>query len=108
MFWLLVVVGVGHYLLLGEVLLSGTVNSLSDLMAQIPRNYSDRFLQGGSDVDLLLNKNVDWMNRPFFALSYVAMVLLVSFVLKITQLFEPEDIWTIVNVLHCVVCQCCL
>lgn len=72
-------------------------------MAQIPRNYSDRFEQGGSDVDLLLNKNVDWMNNPFFAVSYIGLILLISFVLRITQLFEEEDIWTIVNVIHCVV-----
>jgi len=71
-------------------------------MAQIPRNYSDRFLQGGSDVDLMLNKNVDWMNRPFFGVSYMGLVLLVSFVLKITQLFDSKDVWTIVNVIHCV------
>lgn len=72
-------------------------------MAQIPRNYSDRFLQGRSDVDLLLNKNVDWVGRPFFAVSYIGLILLISFVIKITQLFEQEDIWTIVNVIHCVV-----
>jgi nicotinamide riboside transporter PnuC len=76
---------------------------LSLSMAQIPRNYSDRFLQGGSDVDLLLNKNVEWMNHPFFGLSYIGIVFLVSFILEISQLVEEEEIWTIVNVIHCVV-----
>ena len=78
-------------------------------MAQIPRNYSDRFLEGHSDVDLLLNKNVDWMNRPFFAVSYCGIVFLVSFVLKISLMFKDEDVWTILNVIHCVVSMlvCC-
>ena len=80
-----------------------TISLCQRLMSQIPRNYSDKFEQGGSDVDLLLNRNVDWMNRPFFVVSYAALVLLVFFVLQISQLFEQNDIWTIINVLHCVV-----
>mmetsp|Transcript_1860 Transcript_1860/g.2946 ORF Transcript_1860/g.2946 Transcript_1860/m.2946 type:complete len:181 (-) Transcript_1860:174-716(-) len=69
-------------------------------MQKIPRNYSERFEQGKSDVDLLNNRNVEWMNYRFFRLSYIIFILVVWAVLHMSQVFSPAEEWTVVNVVH--------
>lgn len=65
--------------------------------------YSDRFEAGKSDLDLN-NKNVDWMNFKFFRLSYVLFILILWSLLHMTLLFPESDCWTVVNIIHGVVC----
>ena len=69
----------------------------------IPRSYSDKFVAGMSDYDLLKNKNVDWISGKGTLFAYLLMVLLVWFVLHLSRLFPPEDCWTATNVIHGVV-----
>ena len=69
-------------------------------MSTIPRSYSERFEDGSSDLDLLNNRNVEWMNYRFFRISYVVFVLVAWIVLHTSQLFSPGECWTVVNVVH--------
>lgn len=77
-------------------------------MSSIPRNYSDRFEQGSSDLDLLNNRNVEWMKYRFFRLSYVIFVVVAWAVLHTSQLFSPGECWTVINVVHGLVRICTL
>lgn len=67
------------------------------------RTYSDKYLPGKSDYDLLKNKNADWVAGPFTKVAYVLVVLGVWALFHISECFTPEDCWTIINVLHGVV-----
>ena len=43
---------------------SSSINRLSPTKT-VPRNYSDSFIAGESDYDLLKNRNIDWIDGPF-------------------------------------------
>ncbi len=74
----------------------------------IPRTYSEKFLPGQTDLDLMQNKNADWISYPFAKLSYVIIVAVVWLVLHTSQLFSVKDEVTVVNVVHGVVsCRLC-
>lgn len=74
---------------------------------KISRSYSDKFLAGSGDYDLL-NKNVEWMSGPFLKLCYVVVVLSVWALIHVSTFFSAEDCWTVTNILHGVVRELCL
>lgn len=69
----------------------------------LERTYSESFEPGKTDMDLLNNKNIDWMSSPFVSIFYIVVVLLVLSVLHISGYFSAEDCWMATNVLHGVV-----
>jgi hypothetical protein len=64
------------------------------------RSYSDKFLPGQSDYDLVKNKNVEWLNHPYVLTTYVLLTLLVWFVLHVMQIFSLGECWTATNIVH--------
>lgn len=73
------------------------------IIMSIPRNYSDKFVTGKSDVDLLMNKNADWVNFPFISVIYVAGIGILWMILQSLQVFNAGESWTVVNTIHGVV-----
>ena len=70
------------------------------------RSYSEKFFAGSSDYDLYANKNVDWMSDgPFTKIFYVIAILVLWGLVHISRAFSPQDCWTVVNIVHGVVCQ---
>jgi len=67
------------------------------------RSYSEKYLPGAGDVDLMMNQNQNWSNTASFKLSYLFGVLMVWFFLHVTQVLSPEDCWTTTNMIHFVV-----
>lgn len=81
-----------------------TMAELSDADGNvIARSYSEKYLPGAGDVDLMNNQNQNWSNTVSFKLSYLFGVLMVWFFLHVTQVFTPEDCWTTTNMIHFVV-----
>jgi hypothetical protein len=72
-------------------------------MASIPRNYSDKFVTGKSDIDLMMNKNAEWVNFPFVKAIYVFIIALIWVILYSSQIFTASECWTVVNTVHGVV-----
>ena len=69
----------------------------------LSRSYSDKFLEGSSDSDLLLNKNQNWTSSRSFIFAYLFGVLVVWFVCHTSQIMSDGDCWTATNVFHFVV-----
>ena len=71
------------------------------------RNYSEKYVPGKSDYDLFMNKNVDWSNGVVWKFLYAFLILFVWWFCRstnlLTGLFKMEDMWTVINVVHCVV-----
>lgn len=69
----------------------------------ISRTNSERFLVEKTDVDLFMNKNVEWMNFPFLNIIYIIAILVCWGLLVSTRLLSTAECWTATNVIHGVV-----
>lgn len=68
------------------------------------REYSNKFVAGSSDYDLFANKNVDWMSDgPFTKIFYISAIFIMWGLVHVSQLFSPQDCWTVVNIVHFIV-----
>jgi len=53
-----------------------------------------------TDMDLMANKNIDWLTMTWTRPIYAAFVFLTYLTLSMSNLFPAKDCWTVVNVLH--------
>ena len=73
-------------------------------MAPISRSYSEKYSPGNSEFDLYKNKNVDWSSGFSWKIVYMFVLIFLWWFLSSFGLFPKEDLWTVINVFHCVVC----
>lgn len=73
------------------------------MASSVPRSYSDKFLPGQADIDLVKNKNVEWMNYPYVRATYVLFILFMWGILHMSQIFTAAECWTATNIIHGVV-----
>lgn len=73
------------------------------MASSVPRSYSDKFLPGQADIDLMKNKNVEWMNYPYVRATYVLFILFLWGILHMSQIFTAAECWTATNIIHGVV-----
>jgi hypothetical protein len=70
----------------------------------VSREYSKKYVAGSSDYDLFANKNVDWMSDgPFTKIFYIIAIFIMWGLVHVSQLFSPQDCWTVVNIVHFIV-----
>jgi len=69
----------------------------------ISRSYSEKYIPGAGDLDLVLNQNSNWSNTHSFRISYLIGVLSVWFFFHVTMYLSPQDCWTATNFMHFVV-----
>jgi hypothetical protein len=71
------------------------------------RTYSEKYAPGKSEYDLLMNKNVDWSVGAVWKVLYIFLIFFSWWFFRstnlLTGLFPMEDMWTVINVVHCVV-----
>jgi hypothetical protein len=66
----------------------------------ISREYIDKYEDGMTDMDLLSNKNIDWLTMQWTRPIYAAFVFGTFMVLKMSKIFEDKDCWTVTNMIH--------
>ncbi len=64
------------------------------------RDYSDKYEENATDLDLLLNKNVDWFSMTWTKPSYVLLIVIFWFSLHATGTIDAKDCWTITSMVH--------
>lgn len=71
-----------------------------DSEAVISRSYSEKYLQGAGDIDLVTNVAQNWSNTASFKLAYIFAVVMCWFFFHLTQVMSPSDCWTATNFCH--------
>jgi hypothetical protein len=67
------------------------------------RSYSEKFEEYHTDMDLLHNKNTNFLSSKGAHLAYVLTILIGYISLKSLGFSNEKDIWTVCNVVHGVI-----
>ena len=67
------------------------------------RSYSDKYIDGAADSDLMYNRNANWVTGRFMKVTYILGVALFFVAFHISQALSVADCWTATNMLHGVV-----
>ncbi len=66
----------------------------------LSRSYSDKFLIGSGELDLILNNNANWVQGSFFKISYIFGVILFYLFFHVSLMMSNGDCWTATNMIH--------
>ena len=67
------------------------------------RDYSDKYEEEHTDLDLLLNKNVDWFAMAWTKPFYVLLIFAFWFSLHASGSMDAKDCWTVTSMVHAVI-----